>query len=83
MVSVILNLPIHTSLLEIHFYFNTEQWYKDIEDLQMRMTALETTVAGINAGGNVDPATVAQLQTDLTALTAKEAALCAKVHKIS
>ena len=68
------------SLLEIHPYSDTDQWYKDIEDLQMRMTALETTVAGINAGGNVDPATVTQLQTDLTALTAKNTALCAKVN---
>ena len=69
-----------TSLLETHPYSDTDQWYKDIEDLQMRMTALETTVAGINAGGNVDPATVTQLQTDLTALTAKNTALCAKVN---
>ena len=68
------------SLLEIYPYSDTDQWYKDIEDLQMRMTALETTVAGINAGGNVDPATVTQLQTDLTALTAKNTALCAKVN---
>jgi len=49
----------------------------------MRMTALETTVAGINAGGNVDPATVTQLQTDLTALTAKNTALCAKVTEVT
>ena len=79
MVSAILFLPIFL-LLEIHLHSDTDQWYKDIEDLQMRMTALETTVAGINAGGNVDPATVTQLQTDLTALTAKNTALCAKVN---
>ena len=80
MVSAILFLPIFYVTLEIHPYSDTDQWYKDIEDLQMRMTALETTVAGINAGGNVDPATVTQLQTDLTALTAKNTALCAKVN---
>ena len=55
-----------------------DQWYKDIEDLQTRVTSLESRSTTVSVPQSV-LTSISTLQTDLTSLTTKHANTCARV----